>query len=212
MLASRAVAEPVILRIAERREPRPPLGYVMVMTAATLWTVNGAVSKVILTTGLSSLRLAEVRSTGPFVLLALALAVTRPEALRLRRRELPYFILFGIGGLALVQWFCDGGSGWRSHWRWPASRSSSRSGAASAWTRPGRRLARSGRLVRPLHPNGRAPDQRARPDLARLPRLPLCLAPLGSATAVVELPPATSSAKTSRSTATSRRCTCRCGR
>jgi drug/metabolite transporter (DMT)-like permease len=99
------VAEPLILPVAERREPRPVLGYAMVMTAATLWAVNGTVSKVILTTGLSSLRLAEVRSTGAFVLLALGLAVTRPRTLRLRRRELPYFILFGVGGLALVQWF-----------------------------------------------------------------------------------------------------------
>jgi len=99
------VAEPLIVPVAKRREPRPVLGYAMVMTAATLWAVNGTVSKVILTTGLSSLRLAEVRSTGAFVLLALALAATRPETLRIRRRELPYFIVFGVGGLALVQWF-----------------------------------------------------------------------------------------------------------
>jgi drug/metabolite transporter (DMT)-like permease len=99
------VAEPVILPIADRRESRPVLGYAMVMTAATLWAVNGTVSKVILTTGLSSLRLAQVRSTGAFLLIALALAAVRPATLRLRRRELPYFILFGVGGLALVQWF-----------------------------------------------------------------------------------------------------------
>jgi drug/metabolite transporter (DMT)-like permease len=77
----------------------------MVMTAATLWAFNGTVSKVILTSGLSSLRLAEVRSTGAFALIALALAAFRPAALRLRPRELPYFVLFGAGGLALVQWF-----------------------------------------------------------------------------------------------------------
>jgi drug/metabolite transporter (DMT)-like permease len=99
------LAEPVILPLAERREPRPVLGYVMVTTAATLWAVNGTVSKVILTTGLSSIRLAEVRSTGAFVLLALGLAAAKPDGLRLRARELPYFILFGAGGLALVQWF-----------------------------------------------------------------------------------------------------------
>jgi drug/metabolite transporter (DMT)-like permease len=99
------LAEPVILPLAERREPRPVLGYAMVMTAATLWAVNGTVSKVILTTGLSSLRLAEVRSSGAFLLLAAGLAATKPDALRLRARELPYFILFGAGGLALVQWF-----------------------------------------------------------------------------------------------------------
>jgi drug/metabolite transporter (DMT)-like permease len=99
------VAEPVILPLADRREHRPLLGYLMVMTAATLWAVNGTVSKVILSTGLSSLRLAEVRSTGAFLLIAVALAVARPQALRLSRRELPYFLLFGAGGLALVQWF-----------------------------------------------------------------------------------------------------------
>jgi drug/metabolite transporter (DMT)-like permease len=98
------MAEPVILPAVERRERRPVLGYVMVMTAATLWAVNGTVAKVILTTGLSSLRLAEVRSTGAFLLIALGLAVTRPGSLRLRARELPYFVLFGVGGLALVQW------------------------------------------------------------------------------------------------------------
>src|SRR3954463_2859050 len=103
LVASRRVAEPVILPVAEGREHRPVLGYVMVMTAATLWAVNGAVSKVILTTGLSSLRLAEVRSTGAFVFLALALAVARPQALRLSRSEIPYFLAFGIGGLALLQ-------------------------------------------------------------------------------------------------------------
>ena len=95
----------MILPGAEARERRPMLGYAMVMTAATLWAVNGAVSKVILTTGLSSLRLAQVRSTGAFLLIALALLATRPRALRMHPHELPYFIVFGIGGLALVQWF-----------------------------------------------------------------------------------------------------------
>jgi drug/metabolite transporter (DMT)-like permease len=99
------VAEPVFVPVDARPERRPLLGYAMVMTAAALWAVNGTVSKVILTSGLSSLRLAEIRSTGAFVLLALALAAARPASLRLRRGELPYLALFGAGGLALVQWF-----------------------------------------------------------------------------------------------------------
>ena len=99
------MAEPLILPAAEGRERRPVLGYAMVMTAATLWAVNGAVSKVILTSGLSSLRLAEVRSAGAFVLLALTLAVVRPRSLSLSRRELPLLVVFGAGGLALVQLF-----------------------------------------------------------------------------------------------------------
>src|SRR5688500_16427042 len=77
----------------------------MVLTAATLWAVNGAVSKVILDSGLSALRLSEVRSTGAFVGLALALALFAPRKLRVSRRELPMLVLFGVAGLAFVQWF-----------------------------------------------------------------------------------------------------------
>jgi drug/metabolite transporter (DMT)-like permease len=77
----------------------------MVLGAATLWAANGTVSKVILESGdVSSQRLAEVRSTGAFVGLALALVVLRPGALRVTRRELPFLAAFGVFGLALVQW------------------------------------------------------------------------------------------------------------
>ena len=77
----------------------------MVLTAATLWAVNGTVSKSILDTGVSSLRLAEVRSAGAFVgLLAVLLLVSR-RSLRVERRELPLLAVFGIAGLAFVQWF-----------------------------------------------------------------------------------------------------------
>jgi len=88
----------------ERTEPRPVLAYVMVSAAALLWALNGTVSKVILASGVSSLRLAEVRSTGAVVLLGSALAILRPQSLRVRRSELPFLVFFGICGLALVQW------------------------------------------------------------------------------------------------------------
>ena len=87
------------------REPHAFLGYAMVLAAATLWAVNGAVSKVILDSGVSSLRLSEVRSTGAFVGLALLLAAAAPGRLRVKRRELPVLAFFGIAGLAFVQWF-----------------------------------------------------------------------------------------------------------
>src|SRR5215210_1783909 len=77
----------------------------MVLTAATLWAVNGTVSKVILDTGVSSLRLAEVRSVGAFAGLALVLLLAAPARLRVSREELPLLALFGVAGLAFVQWF-----------------------------------------------------------------------------------------------------------
>lgn len=86
-------------------ERRPLLGYAMVLVAATLWAINGAVSKAILTSGLTSVRLAEVRSTGAVLGLGLALVLLRPESLRVTRRELPFLAVFGIFGLGFVQWF-----------------------------------------------------------------------------------------------------------
>ena len=77
----------------------------MAATAAILWGVNGAVSKVILDAGISSLRLTQVRSTGALVGLALLLAATARNRLRVAARELPFLAVFGIAGLAFVQWF-----------------------------------------------------------------------------------------------------------
>jgi drug/metabolite transporter (DMT)-like permease len=94
---------PFPVRPARHRRPR--LGYLMASGAAVLWGINGGVSKTILTTGLSSERLAQVRSLGAALGLVAILALTAPNRLRLSRRELPYVATFGIGGLAFVQWF-----------------------------------------------------------------------------------------------------------
>jgi drug/metabolite transporter (DMT)-like permease len=77
----------------------------MAAGAATLWAINGVVSKVILAADVSSLRLSQVRTGGAFVGLLAILLVTAPSRMRLRPGELPYLALFGIAGLALVQWF-----------------------------------------------------------------------------------------------------------
>ena len=87
------------------RVRRPRLGYLMAAAAALLWGVNGAVSKTILSTGLSSERLAQVRSLGAAAGLVAIVAVIAPGRLRLTRRELPYLLAFGFIGLAFVQWF-----------------------------------------------------------------------------------------------------------
>jgi drug/metabolite transporter (DMT)-like permease len=81
------------------------LGYAMVWTAATLFAVNGVVSKVILESGLSSLRLAQARCTGALLILAPVLVLFARHTLRAGARELPLLVVFGIAGLAAVQWF-----------------------------------------------------------------------------------------------------------
>src|SRR5919204_161895 len=77
----------------------------MVFLASTLFAINGTVSKVIQDAGLSSARLTQVRSTGAFVGFALVLALTNRRTFRLRAREVPLLVVFGVCGLAFVQWF-----------------------------------------------------------------------------------------------------------
>jgi drug/metabolite transporter (DMT)-like permease len=88
---------------AARRHPR--LGYAMATAAAALFAVNGTVSKIVLTSsGMTSLRLTELRATGAFLGLAAFLALTAPHLLRVRRSELRLLAFYGVVGFALVQW------------------------------------------------------------------------------------------------------------
>jgi drug/metabolite transporter (DMT)-like permease len=87
------------------QERQPAIGYAMALGAGTLFAINGTVSKVMLESGLSSLRLTQVRCTGALIGLALIILATRPQALRTNRRELLYLAAFGVFGVALVQLF-----------------------------------------------------------------------------------------------------------
>ena len=85
-------------------ERRPAIGYAMVISAALLFALNGTVSKVVLQSGVSPLELTQVRATGAFLGFAVVLAFARRESLRLTRREVPYLAVFGVAGVAFVQW------------------------------------------------------------------------------------------------------------
>lgn len=90
--------------LATRRHPRA--GYVMTLLAATLFAVNGPVSKLALNaSSIGTLRWTELRSTGAFVGLAVGLAVLAPARLSIgTRRELVSLAFYGVVGFALVQW------------------------------------------------------------------------------------------------------------
>jgi drug/metabolite transporter (DMT)-like permease len=86
-------------------ERRPATGYAMVVAAACLFGLNGTVAKIVLGSGLSSLRLTEIRCAGAFAgLLAIVLA-THAERLLTPRRDLLFLVSFGVFGVALVQLF-----------------------------------------------------------------------------------------------------------
>lgn len=85
-------------------DQRTRLGYGMVATAATLFAVNGSVSKVVLGSGLSSLELTQIRNTCAAILFLAFLLVFARSRLRVGRRELAFLLAFGLVGVALVQW------------------------------------------------------------------------------------------------------------
>jgi len=80
---------------------RPGLGYAMVAVAATLFAVNGTVSKVILGSGISSGQLTAVRCAGAFIGLTLIAVAMHSRSLRVRSGDLRLLIALGI---AVVQW------------------------------------------------------------------------------------------------------------
>jgi drug/metabolite transporter (DMT)-like permease len=89
--------------VAGRRVSRPFIGYGLVLAAIGFWSVNAVVAKIVVESGgLSPLRLSQLRATGAGLVLFLAVAAIRPRTLRLTPREVGFFAVFGIAGLAFV--------------------------------------------------------------------------------------------------------------
>ena len=86
------------------RSPRASTGVLFAIGSAVLFAVNGNVSKVVLLNGISSLELVSVRSAGTALILLGITALRSPAALRVGRRELGFLALYGVTGIAMVQW------------------------------------------------------------------------------------------------------------
>lgn len=80
------------------------IGVAAVLAGAALFAINGTVSKVVLEAGMSSLRLVEIRCTAAAFAFFLIAALRRPGSLRIGINELGFIALYGITGIALVQW------------------------------------------------------------------------------------------------------------
>ena len=84
--------------------PGRAAGAGLVALAAALFAINGTVSKLVLSSGLSSLRLVEFRCTGAAALLCLLALARDRAALRPTRGELGFLLAYGVLGVAMVQW------------------------------------------------------------------------------------------------------------
>ena len=85
-------------------KPRASTGVLLAIGSAVLFAINGNVSKVALLSGISSLELVSVRSAGTALILLGITAVRNPGAFRVSPRELGFLALYGVTGIAMVQW------------------------------------------------------------------------------------------------------------
>ena len=80
-------------------------GYLLYVTAAALWSINGSVSKTLLDTGISSMRLSELRVGVAWLILFIIVALTKPAALKLSGwKEFRLLALYGLLGVTMTQW------------------------------------------------------------------------------------------------------------
>jgi len=77
----------------------------LLVGAALTYAFNGVVSKWVLETGLSSIRLTEIRTLGAVVFIGSWVLIKNPSSLKIPLKQLPEMLLFGLIAVAGVQAF-----------------------------------------------------------------------------------------------------------
>lgn len=97
------LAEP-LPGVEPARRQHASTGYALYLVAATLFAINGTVSKSILVTGIDPARLSQLRVTSAFLILLVVVALIARPRLRISRREVPVLLAYGILGIAMTQY------------------------------------------------------------------------------------------------------------
>lgn len=86
------------------RVRRPAVGAAAVSCAALLFGLNASTVKVIIQTGITSEQLVLFRTTFTAIVAGIVLLLANRKAFRLEKREIPLMLVYGITGIALMQW------------------------------------------------------------------------------------------------------------
>ncbi len=78
-------------------------GEILTLLGAVFFSFNGVISKLVLTSGLSSMRLTQVRCGGAFVFLGLFMFFRHRNKLKAMKAEIPLLFVYGIIGFLAVQ-------------------------------------------------------------------------------------------------------------
>lgn len=104
-MARRPRSRPYDDRMSPASSPRnAAIGAAYALTGAFLFGVNGSVSKVVVSTGVSPEQLTLARCAAATLIAGGWLAATRWRSLAVSGRELASFAALGVAGLAMVQW------------------------------------------------------------------------------------------------------------
>lgn len=77
-------------------------GAFFLILGAFVFSVNGIVSKLLLTNGLSSWRLAQIRAIGAAIIMVTFMLLFKRDEIKVKLREVPNLIIYGSVGIALV--------------------------------------------------------------------------------------------------------------
>ena len=78
-------------------------GEILTLLGAIFFSFNGVVAKLVLTSGLSSMRLTQVRCGGAFIFLGLYIFLRHREKLNAKKQDMPILFAYGIIGFLMVQ-------------------------------------------------------------------------------------------------------------
>ena len=79
------------------------MGYICVIAAAILWASSGTSGKVLFLSGITPVELVQMRVTLSTVFIIGSFALFRRNLLRIRRRDIGYFLILGSIAMALLQ-------------------------------------------------------------------------------------------------------------
>jgi drug/metabolite transporter (DMT)-like permease len=82
----------------------PTVGAVFALSGALLFGLNASTSKVLIASGVDPSVVVLFRSAATSLLAALVVVLTNPKAFKITWREVPRMLLFGVVGVALMQW------------------------------------------------------------------------------------------------------------
>ncbi|MCL6612939.1 MAG: DMT family transporter [Peptococcaceae bacterium] len=78
-------------------------GFLFILLADFLWGLSATLAKYLFNRQISPFDLVQIRLTLSFLLLAAWLAVLKPGLIRISRGDIPYIMIFGVFGMAAVQ-------------------------------------------------------------------------------------------------------------